>query len=194
MSNTETNNNEENTQPEENGQETNSGDPEVQADSGKENDKGNPEEKLGDAGKKALEAERLARKEADKKLAEALKKIEEFEDSQRTDEEKRQRALEKREREAEKLRQEAAQLKRDLLVRDVIDEVGLPKRLAPRLQGDDYESLVEDAKSLKELFGDKEDSKSPRKPSPVPQAGGHGEVKTSNAELFTQAINDAFHK
>ena len=41
-----------------------------------------------------------------------------------------------------------AKLERQILVRDVADEVGLPKELAARLQGDTREELMADAKNL----------------------------------------------
>ncbi|MDG4783256.1 hypothetical protein O7614_26705 [Micromonospora sp. WMMD961] len=41
-----------------------------------------------------------------------------------------------------------AKLERQILVRDVADEVGLPKELAARLVGDTREELVADAKNL----------------------------------------------
>lgn len=151
------------------------------------------DEALGDAGKRALIAERAARKEAEKRLSELDKRIEEFEDGQRTEEEKRLRALEKQQKRNSELDAENAKLKRELLIRDVVAEVGLPNELTGRLRGDDYETLLADAKELKELVAPDKDT-SPRRPAPVPQAGNVSDVKISNGELFAQTISDAFSR
>ena len=52
-----------------------------------------PKDVLGDAGKKALDAERKRANEAEKRFKEAAARIEEFENAQRTEEEKREHEL-----------------------------------------------------------------------------------------------------
>lgn len=146
------------------------------------------EDVLGDAGKRALDAERQARKEAEKRLNEALARVEAFEDSQRTEEEKRQHELETlREQVAEEQKRREA-VERDLLVRSVAAEFGLPDELASRLTGDDREALAEDAKTLQKLIA----PSGPRKPAPVPEAGTASTPKTSKGELFEEAWRGAF--
>jgi hypothetical protein len=143
---------------------------------------------LGEAGKRALDAERAARKETEKRLNEALARVEQFEDSQRTEDEKRQHELETLRAQVadEQKRREAVE--RDLLVRSVAAEYGIPDELAGRLSGDDREALAEDAKTLQKLIA----PSGPRKPSPVPEAGTASTPKGSKGELFENAWRGAF--
>lgn len=153
------------------------------------------DEKLGDAGKKALIAERNRAKEAEKRAAELAKRIEEFEDSQRTDEEKRARAVEKLNNDNSDLQKNVEKLQRELLIRDVIEEVGLPKSLAPRLQGESKEDLIKDAEQLKDLFRSEDDGEfKVRKPAPVRQVNNSNEGKISNADRFAQLASEVFNK
>lgn len=145
---------------------------------------------LGEAGKRALDAERAARKETEKRLNEALARVEQFEDSQRTEDEKRQHELETLRAQVtdEQKRREAVE--RDLLVRSVAAEYGIPDELAGRLSGDDRESLAEDAKTLQKLIA----PSGPRKPAPVPEAGSAHGAKRSTAEQFADLMSGAFNK
>jgi len=143
---------------------------------------------LGDAGKKALDAERAARKEAEKRLNEAAARIAEFEDAQRTEEEKREHELQTLRGQIEEERKQREAVERDLLIKSVASEFGLPSELANRLVGDDRDALVEDAKQLQKLVA----PSGPRKPAPVPEAGSGGSPKTSKGELFADAWRGAF--
>lgn len=62
-----------------------------------------PDEPLGEGGLKALNAEREARKAAEKAAADALAKIKEFEDRDKSEAQKQQEALEKAQRELAEL-------------------------------------------------------------------------------------------
>ena len=129
---------------------------------------------LGDAGKKALDAERAARKEAEKRLNEAAARIEEFENAQRTEEEKREYELETLRAQIEEERKQREAVERDLLIKSVASEFGLPDELSSRLVGDDREALVEDAKRLQKIIA----PSGPRKPAPVPEAGSASSINT----------------
>lgn len=71
-----------------------------------ENTQGDPAD-LGDAGKKALAAERDARKAAEKSAAEYAAKVKAFEDAQKSDAEKAAEALATAQKDAESARTEA---------------------------------------------------------------------------------------
>ena len=149
---------------------------------------GEPKDVLGDAGKKALDAERAARKEAEKRLNEAAARIAEFEDAQRTEEEKREHELNTLRAQIEEERKQREAVERDLLIKSVASEFGLPDELANRLVGDDRDALVEDAKQLQKLIK----PSGPRKPAPVPEAGSGSTPKISKGELFANAFRGAF--
>jgi hypothetical protein len=100
-----------------------------------------PENDLGEAGKKALAAERAAKKAAEKQLSELTKRLQEYEDRDKT--------------EAQKLaeRAAAAEQERDALMltalrQRVALEKGLPAQLADRLKGSTEEEMSADADEL----------------------------------------------
>lgn len=149
------------------------------------------DEQLGEGGKRALEAEREANKNLKKELHDALARIGEFEDSQRTDEEKRQHKIAELEKQLAERDAAFSSLERKLLVSEVVAEVGLPVDLAGRLQGDDRDALLADAKQLKEMLA----PEGPRKPAPVPEAGSvHGVTARSTADQFADAFSQAFNR
>lgn len=143
---------------------------------------------LGDAGKKALEAERKRANEAEKRLKEAAARIAEFEDAQRTEEEKREHELKTLREQIEEERKQREAAERNLLIKSVAAEFNLPDELANRLVGDDRDALVEDAKQLQKLIK----PSGPRKPAPVPEAGSGSTPKISKGELFANAFRGAF--
>src|SRR5699024_4053170 len=139
-----------------------------------------PKDVLGDAGKKALDAERKRANEAEKRFKEAAARIEEYEDAQRTEEEKREHELQTLRAQIEEERKQREAVERDLLMKSVASEFGLPDELANRLVGDDREALVEDAKQLQKLvtpYG-------PRKPAPVAAAGSGSSPQVSKRDGF----------
>src|SRR5699024_9979244 len=94
-----------------------------------------PKDVLGDAGKKALDAERKRANEAEKRFKEAAARIEEFENAQRTEEEKREHELQTLRAQIEEERKQREAVERDLLIKSVASEFGLPDELANRLVG-----------------------------------------------------------
>ena len=161
---------------------------EPQQETQQEQPQGEPKDVLGDAGKKALDAERKRANEAEKRFKEAAARIEEFENAQRTEEEKREHELQTLRAQIEEERKQREAVERDLLIKSVASEFGLPDELANRLVGDDRETLVEDAKQLQKLVA----PSGPRKPAPVPEAGSGSSPKASKGELFENAWRGAF--
>ena len=147
-------------------------------------------EDLGDAGKKALESERAARRETEKQLKTLQSQLEELQDAGKSDAEKLKRKLEREQSEREALQAELAARDRALLVREVADEVGLPTRLAARVQGEDRDAMLAEARELMGLVA----PEGPRKPAPVPEAGAvHGSTR-SNADVFSEVMDRAFNQ
>ena len=144
---------------------------------------------LGDAGKKALEAERAARRETEKQLKVLQAQLEELQDAGKSDAEKLQRKYERAQQEREALQAELEARDRALLVREVADEVGLPARLAARIQGEDRDSMLADAKELMELVV----PEGPRKPTPVPEAGRVGGSTPDAAQQFEDFMSQSFN-
>lgn len=110
-------------------------------------------DQLGDAGKKALEEERRARREAEARLKELepiAARAQELEDAQKSNEEKlaeKVNAAEARARKAEI----------DLCRYRVALKKGLTETQARRLVGDDETAMETDADELLEAFGAKKD-------------------------------------
>lgn len=148
------------------------------------------DEPLGEGGKRALEAEREANKNLKKELQAALARIGEFEDAQRSDEEKQQHKIKELEEELTALRSNNSTLEHQILVSEVVTEVGLPVTLAGRLKGESKEELLEDAKSLMELVV----PEGPRKPAPVPEAGRVGSAARTTADQFADVMQQAFNR
>lgn len=145
---------------------------------------------LGDAGKKALDAERDARKKAEKRLKELEAELEQRDDAGRTESEKMLRKLEKAEARAAELEAEIASRDRALLVREVADEVGVPTNLVGRIQGETRDELIADAQELMESVA----PDGPRRPAPVPEAGRGGTpVHTSPAAEFAAFMESEFN-
>ena len=116
-----------------------------------DDDKGKDDDTLGDAGKRALAAERDARRKAENDLKTArdeLGKVKADQDASKSDMQKvldKVAGLEKRAEEAE----------RKALVAEVASEQKLTPAQARRLQGSTRDELEADAKDLLEAFGSK---------------------------------------
>lgn len=145
-------------------------------------------EALGDGGKKALDAERAANKEAAKQIKELQAKLEQYEDANRTEVEKQARKAEKLAQSLEEAEATIARYERQALVDDVAAEAGIPREAAHRLQGNTREELEADAKQLKQILA----PDGPRKPAPVPQAGDFGEAGRSNGQVFNDFFSQHF--
>lgn len=148
-----------------------------------ENQKQGDPEALGDAGKRAIAAERKRANDAEKALDAANAKLQQIEDADKTDLEKAQKRIKELEDANGTLTNDLADRDRTILRLNTGIDEGLPKNLIARLQGDDEQSIKADAASLKELIPD-------NTPSPFPKAdpsqGPKGAGKTSNADLFAQ--------
>lgn len=130
--------------------------------------KGDPEA-LGDAGKKALDAERQARREAEARLKELeplAAKARELEESQKTEIEKATEARTVAEREAAEARGRALRLEIALEKAPEGMPIAKIRKLADRIQGDDREALEADAAELFEEFTTK-----PTPPGKAPTDG-----------------------
>lgn len=124
---------------------------ETQPTEGEEQDAGAKPEGLGDAGKKALEAERKARREAEKRLKVLEAKIQEAEDADKSEAERLQAQVATLTKQAE-----AAQAKVDRF--EVAAAKGLTPAQARRLVGSTKEELEDDADAMRAELGlDKED-------------------------------------
>lgn len=144
---------------------------------------------LGDAGKKALDAERREKRAAEKRAADLEARLKEFEDRDKTES---TRAIER----AEAAEKAAAAAEARALRLEVASEKGLTPAQAKRLVGDSREELEADANELLETF----------KPSPADddstetvvdsldlgnRSGSPKKGKTT-ADLFAAAIDGSF--
>ena len=136
------------------------------------------DEGLGDAGKKALDSERSARKEAEKQFKSANARLAEVEAE-----------LEKARAAAEEAEKARAEFERRDLVREVLAEYELPEGSESFLSGADRDELVKKAAELKSIL---EKNSSPRRPQPVPEAGNGRQAKPSTAQQFAQTVGQLF--
>lgn len=96
---------------------------------------------LGDAGKRALDAERKARKDAEKQATALAARVKEFEDAGKSESEKAAQTIANLNSELTKLRADGARTA-------AATAAGLDLKYAPRLVGETAEELLEDAKAL----------------------------------------------
>lgn len=129
-------------------------------DAGAKDDTGNAGEPLGEGGIKALQAERDARKQAEKERDDLLKQID---DSKKTAEQKAADDL-------KAARDESASNALKALKYEVAAEKEIPLRFASRLTGTSKEELLADADQLKEFVADAK----PTTPRPNPLQGKSG--------------------
>lgn len=127
-----------------------------------------PEEKLGEAGLKALQAEREARRQAEARVAEFERAQREAEDAAKTEEQRREERLAELERTARESELKALRF-------EVAAAKGIPLAAAARLAGSSREELEADADELKWLL-----TPEPRSPKPDPSQGG-GETEKSGS-------------
>lgn len=101
-----------------------------------------PAEELGDAGKRALEAERKARRAAEKASADALAKVKEYEDAQKSESERLAAKV-------SELEARAAKAEADALRQRIVSEAGIPADLADLVSGSDEATMRATAERLK---------------------------------------------
>lgn len=148
---------------------------------------------LGDAGKRALAANRKAAREAERRAAEtqkqldaALAQLKEFEDANKSEAERQSEAFEaaKAEAASEKARADGAVL--ELMRYQVGVEKGVKPGLIDRLQGATREEIEADADRL---LADLADSDAPRKPKPDPYLGLPANGGNSTRDQFAAALH-----
>lgn len=119
-----------------------------------------PDADLGEKGKKALDDERRARREAEKQLKAVNDRLKELEDKDKSESEKLTGRLAELEKELADARGSAMRL-------EVALDKGLSKAQAKRLVGESADDLIADAEELLASF------KAPDEPAkPAPPAGG----------------------
>ncbi|MEU0670355.1 hypothetical protein ABZ508_33370 [Streptomyces lavendulocolor] len=115
---------------------------------------GQPEEGLGEAGKKALQEERRKARAAEKQLGELQKRLQEFEDRDKTEAQKLAEAKAAAER-------EAADAKQELLRYRVARDKKLPGWAVDRLRGSTEEEMAADADKLLADIGAQQQANAP---------------------------------
>lgn len=131
------------------------------------NDGKDGDEPLGEGGKKALQAERDARTQAQKALTDAQNRIKELEDATKTDEQKRADRVQELESSDRQKDTTIAGLQADLMRFRVAAAEGLDLEAAERLRGTTEDEIRADAKAFATKFGSK-------RPGEVPGAGTRG--------------------
>jgi hypothetical protein len=143
---------------------------------------GADEAALGDAGKRALKAER-DRAKAEKARADTLAaKVKEYEDAQLSEQEKKERDLADATTRATAAETKLAKLEAALAA-------GLPRDLADRLQGDTPEALAEDAAKLAALVKTEDDGATPPAPGSLDGGARKPAPKKSIDEQIVEATS-----
>jgi hypothetical protein len=138
-------------------------------------------EDLGEAGKKALAAERAAKKAAEKQLADLSKRLQEYEDRDKTEAQKLAERVAAAEAERDALRLTSLRQK-------VALEKGLPATLADRLKGNTEEELAADADELLALVPVGAD---PSAPGPRPDLSqGARSAMALNGDPLLQSVKN----
>lgn len=137
-----------------------------------------PAETLGENGVKALQAEREARKAAEKAVADLNAKLQGFEDAKLSDIERANKAAADAAAELASLRTENARSK-------VALEKGLPADLIEFLTGDTAEDMAAKADVLMARLS------SPGVPKPDPSQGGSGQAHALNGDPLLDALKNS---
>lgn len=132
-------------------------------------------QELGDGGKKALQAERDARKAAEKANAELAAKLKEFEDSKLSD-------LERAQAQAAESAAELARLRTENVRATVALAKGVPADLVEFLTGDTEEDVAAKADLLMSRLN------APTSPKPDPSQGAKGSATPLNGDPLLGAI------
>ena len=144
---------------------------------------------LGDAGKKALDAERREKRAAEKRAAELEARLKEFEDRDKAES---TRAIER----AEAAEKAAAAAEARALRLEVASEKGLTAAQAKRLVGESREELEADAQELLDTFkpasNDDDSHESVTESLDLGNRTGSPAKAKSTADLFAAAIDGSF--
>lgn len=150
----------------------------------------NTSDQLGEAGKKALDAERRNAKAAAKERDALAARLQEFEDRDKSE---IQRASER----AEAAEKRAADLEVRALRLEVASEQGLTTAQARRLVGETREELEADARDLLETFKSASQDDSTENVTDsldLGTRGGTPKKGKSSADLFAAAIEGSFSR
>lgn len=137
-----------------------------------------PADTLGENGVKALQAEREARKAAEKAVADLNAKLQGFEDAKLSDIERANKAAADAAAELASLRTENARSK-------VALEKGVPADLIEFLTGDTAEDMAAKADVLMARLS------SPGVPKPDPSQGGSGQAHALNGDPLLDALKNS---
>lgn len=148
---------------------------------------GDPAE-LGDAGKKALQAERDRAAAAEKRVKELEAAVKEREDAELSEVDRLTKQLQERDARIGELESTATQSGLDLIRYQVATEKGIPSAWVARLQGTDRESFEADADAL--LPSLRTDNPNPTPKADPSQGAGDGGGSVSNAQAFANALGD----
>lgn len=138
------------------------------------------EQELGTGGKRALTAEREARRAAERELSEARAALKEIEDAKLSE-------LERAQRDAQEAREQLAALRVENTRYQVVQTKGVPAELAEFITGDTEEEMAAKADLLLARI-----PSSPTTPKPDrTQGASDGSSRpVSNAEAFAAALGD----
>ena len=134
-------------------------------------------QELGDAGKKAIQAEREARKAAEKANAELAAKLKEFEDSTLSD-------LERAQKEAAENAAELARLRTENVRSKVAIDKGVPADLIEFLTGDTEGDIAAKADLLMARLN------TPGTPKPDPSQGAKGGATALNGDPLLDTLKN----
>lgn len=134
-------------------------------------------QELGDGGKKALQAEREARKAAEKANAELAARLKEFEDSKLSE-------LERAKKEAEESANELARLRSENIRSKVAIDKGIPADLVEFLTGDTEGDIAAKADLLMTRLN------TPGTPKPDPSQGAKGEAAALNGDPLLDTLKN----
>lgn len=138
---------------------------------------GDPVVELGDAGEKALKAERLRANSAEKTLKALQAQLDQINADKLTD-------IEKATHRAAEAEKRATALEQTALRQKVALTKGLPSDLVDRLRGDDEEALAADADSLLALLN------TPTSPRADPSQGAKPAAHALNGDPLLDAIKN----
>lgn len=134
-------------------------------------------QELGDGGKKALQAERDARKQAEKANAELAARLKEFEDSKLSD-------LERAQKQAAENAAELARLRSENVRNKVAIDKGVPADLVEFLTGDTEGDIAAKADLLLARLN------TPGTPKPDPSQGAKGEAAALNGDPLLSTLKN----
>jgi hypothetical protein len=140
---------------------------------------------LRDAGRAALEREREARREADRRAVDAERRLQEIEDAGKSEIERAIARLDRQSAELDAARSRTSELETQLAARELLEtkreiasELGVPIEAAHRLQGHDARSIRADAQRYLEE----------RKPTVGDLGGGRGGSATGRGSTDMNAL------